>query len=129
MRTVHVGKETRTFSCDQCPYTVHAQRYLNEHVKLFHDPSKVKFVKKWVANSWPSFFQILHISPILDKTTQNIFSKVISLEVLLVLYKDSYRNGRNTPTLCLWKSETSRDIKKSFEHHLNIFKSYKFFQN
>jgi hypothetical protein len=45
MRTVHVGKETRTFSCDQCPYTVHAQRYLNEHVKLFHDPSKVN--REW----------------------------------------------------------------------------------
>ena len=45
-KPVHVGKEARTFSCDQCPYTVHAQRYLNEHVKLFHDPSKVKFVKE-----------------------------------------------------------------------------------
>ena len=30
------------------------------------------------------------------------------------LRKDSYRNGRNTPKMLLWKSETSRDIKKSY---------------
>ena len=40
MKTVHVGKESRLFACDQCPYTAHAKRYLNEHIKLFHDPSK-----------------------------------------------------------------------------------------
>ena len=29
----------------------------------------------------------------------------------------------------LWKSETSREIKKSFQHHLNIFKNCIDFQN
>ena len=45
------------------------------------------------------------------------------------LAKDSYRDGRNTPKMQLWKSETSRDIKKFFWYHLNIFKSYVNFQN
>ena len=32
--------------------------------------SRLEFVKKWVAKSQPSFSQILHISPILDKIPQ-----------------------------------------------------------
>ena len=45
MRTVHVGKEMRTFACDHCPYTAHAQIYLNEHIKLFHNPTKAN--REW----------------------------------------------------------------------------------
>ena len=51
MNTVHVGKEVRSFACDQCPYTAHAQRYLNEHLKLFHDPSKHS--KEWRPHKIP----------------------------------------------------------------------------
>ena len=62
---------------------------------------------------------------------------VFNSKIILVLFseqnleqdKDSYRDGRNTPKIQLWKSETNRDIKKLFWYHLNIFKSYVNFQN
>ncbi len=40
MKTVHVDKSLRTFKCEHCPYSVHAQRYLNEHMKEYHDMNK-----------------------------------------------------------------------------------------
>ena len=42
------------------------------------------------------------------------------------LFKDSYNNERNTPTLIF---ENSRGLNKSCQHHLNIFKSCINFQN
>ncbi len=41
MKTVHVSKDNRTFTCDMCPFKSHAQRYLSEHKTNFHS-GKVK---------------------------------------------------------------------------------------
>ena len=114
MRTVHVGKETRTFSCDQCPYTVHAQRYLNEHVKLFHDPSKVN--REWrpqrKASHENSVLTKKEPSSIKREFTPDEFEncskcdqKVRSSKIVVHFKrshgclppgKDLFRNGRNT---------------------------------
>ena len=40
----------------------------------------------------------------------------------LNLLKDSYRNGRNTPTLTFENLKPLEIIKKSFQHNFNIFK-------
>ena len=45
------------------------------------------------------------------------------------LDKDSYTEMDGTLHTDFRKSETSRDIKKYFEHHWNIFKSCINFQN
>ena len=38
------------------------------------------------------------------------------------MYKESYRNGQNTPTLMFENLKPVEITKKSFEHHLNILK-------
>ena len=67
---------------------------------------------------------------------QNFFVNFVSdvvracqntFEVLLYPRTATDMDGTLHTDIC--KSETSRNIKKSFEHHLNIFKSCIIFQN
>ena len=49
-----------------------------------------------------------------QKTLAEISFFFYCSSVPVSLYKDSYRNGRNTASPEFWKSETGRDIKKLF---------------
>ena len=54
---------------------------------------------------------------LISKENVSVFNspKKTNLKILIfALAKDSYKNGRNTPPHTDPKSETSRDIKKSF---------------
>jgi hypothetical protein len=45
---------------------------------------------------------------------------------LTLCARTSYRNGRNTKALIFENFKPVEIIKKSFQHHLNILKMYKF---
>jgi hypothetical protein len=88
-------------------------------------PKKNATNPKWTPYQAPTSNHA-YLSSTFDQNISDFFDLYLHW---VSVVKDSYMNGQNTSTMIFWKSETSRDIRKSFEHPLNIFKSCVDFQN
>ena len=44
MKTVHIDQSIKKFLCDQCPFSSHAKRYLEEHNAKEHGKNAAKTV-------------------------------------------------------------------------------------
>ena len=44
MKTVHIDQSIKKFLCDQCPFSSHAKRYLEEHNAKEHGKNAIKTV-------------------------------------------------------------------------------------